>query len=165
MKQLINYLNINKENKIGLLDYIENDYYIITGKYNGSTFDGSDKLSMSVMNSVDQFIKSNNKIIFYEGDRFTNKTFINKYNPFIIKIMGSGLWGRNKRNSTQSKRQINSIQTRVNNINANIEFENSESCLNNLINIIKKSNGSPLEFQNQLIKLEKTNQKKQTTLF
>ena len=73
IKKLINSLQVPYANNVGLLRYLHNDQYIVTGAYVGDMFDGSDKLAMNVMSSLDEFLqKNNNHIIFYEGDRFTN---------------------------------------------------------------------------------------------
>ena len=80
-------------------------------------------------------IQDKNKfIILSEGDRFTNSTFINKFNPYIIKISNNGEFGRNLRNSNQSERHIKSIDTRIKNIKENIIVKNS----NEAFNVIKK---------------------------
>ena len=71
----------------------------------------------------------NEMLIICEGDRFTNKTFINLFQPEILLIEGSGEEGRLKRKSNQTKRQIQTIQTRVSNIKPNKTFKNSNLCL------------------------------------
>lgn len=166
LKNLIKNLQITKTNKIGLIHYLENDKYIVTGKYINSTFDGSDKLAMNVMVSLDDFLNKNlNKIIFYEGDRFTNNNFIKKAKPYIIKILGNGEKGRQLRGSKQSTRQIKSIETRINNIESIIDYENSNECLTALNNIIYKCNNDVEIFYNLLKKEQQLKPKKQTKLF
>ena len=121
--------------KLGKFYFHENISYIIAGKYDGSTFQGSDKLSMSVitdLNKMLNYINKKNKTAIFEGDRFMNKTFINKAKPYIIKINGDGKDGRIKRSSSQSHRQIKSIKTRVGNINPHNIFKNSTECFNYL---------------------------------
>ena len=125
--------------KLGKFVFHQNDKSIIVGKYAGHTFDGSDRLSMSVMTDLDfmiEYIKSQNKTALFEGDRFMNQTFINKCKPYIIKILGSGEDGRDKRGSSQSDRQIKAIQTRVANIKANREVSDSSKCLSLIKTII-----------------------------
>tara|TARA_A100000171_G_C2048270_1_gene103889 strand:+ start:89 stop:643 length:555 start_codon:yes stop_codon:yes gene_type:complete len=166
LKNLIKYLHISKANNVGLIHYLENNKYIFTGKYINSIFDGSDKLAMNVMVSLDDFLNKNpNKIIFYEGDRFSNNNFIKKTKPFIIKILGNGEKGRSIRGSSQSKRQIKSIQTRVNNIESAIDYENAYECLTALKNIIIKSNNDIKIFYNSLKKQQELKPKKQIKLF
>tara|TARA_R100000734_G_scaffold19153_1_gene18686 strand:+ start:13610 stop:14086 length:477 start_codon:yes stop_codon:yes gene_type:complete len=118
--------------KLGKFVFHENDKCIIVGKYAGHVFDGSDRLSMSVMTDLDhmiEYIRSRDKITFFEGDRFMNKTFIKKCHPFIIKILDSGKDGRNNRGSNQTDRQIKAIQTRVSKISADKEVLDSNKCL------------------------------------
>jgi len=100
----------------------------ITGVYDKSIFQGSDRLAMNVSSDFEAFKKvcDLNKITpIFEGDRFMNKNLVRVFNPFIIKITGSGDQGRLQRGTNQSTRQLKSIKTRVSNIKANIEFKNS----------------------------------------
>tara|TARA_R110000824_G_scaffold385488_1_gene579761 strand:- start:191 stop:682 length:492 start_codon:yes stop_codon:yes gene_type:complete len=130
MKQLIKN---SKGFKIGLNYFNETDKNIVVGKYDNSTFEGSDKLSMAVMKDLDKminYINKVNKTAIFEGDRFMNKNFIKKANPYIIKIKGDGKGGRLKRGSQQTERQLKTIKTRVKNIQAHKEVENSNECLN-----------------------------------
>ena len=113
--------------KIGKFKFHYNDSIVVLGVYDGSTFQGSDRLSMSVLTDLDKFLAwSRNKTIICEGDRFTNSTFINKAHPFIIKIKGDGEAGRKIRGSKQTERHIKSIATRVSNIKENIVKNDSE---------------------------------------
>tara|TARA_B110000285_G_scaffold203670_1_gene239991 strand:+ start:20596 stop:21168 length:573 start_codon:yes stop_codon:yes gene_type:complete len=97
----------------------------IIGRYDDSVFQGSDRLSMSVMTSVNGFLKIEDGVNIFEGDRFTNGKFIFKAKPYIIKILGNGLEGRKLRGSEQTERQIKSISTRVGNITVNAEVDSS----------------------------------------
>jgi len=118
--------------KLGLFCFNETAKHIIVGKYDGSTFAGSDKLSMAVMKDLPlmlKYITKVNKIAIFEGDRFMNSNFIKAANPFIIKINGDGKAGRLRRGSNQSDRQIKTIKTRVSNIQSDIECNNSTECL------------------------------------
>ena len=129
MKQLIKN---SKGFKLGLNYFNETDNYIVIGKYDNSTFEGSDKLSRAVMKDLDKmisYINKINKIAIFEGDRFMNSNFIKKAEPYIIKIKGDGKGGRLKRGSTQSLRQIKTIKTRVRNIQSHKEVDNSNECL------------------------------------
>jgi len=165
LKKLIESLSVKKENRIGLLNYLENENYIITGKYVDHTFDGSDKLAMNVMKSLDEFLNTNiNKTIFYEGDRFTNSNFIKKAKPFIIKILGDGKEGRSIRNSNQTQRHLKSIQTRVSNINTDIELNNSNVCISVLMHCILHSKNTEQLNQN-LNKQKLIHVKQQQSLF
>lgn len=124
-----NYFRIDQQRKIAIM-----------GVYDNSTFQGSDRLSMAVaqdFNDLKNLQKKEQLIIIAEGDRFTNKTFINLFDPFIIKIKDDGAKGRKLRGSSQTERQIKSIQTRVNNIKENILVENSQQAFQLITKIIR----------------------------
>jgi len=143
IKKIIEHLNLTKSNRVGLLNYHENENYIVTGKYDGGIFEGSDRLSMSVMTSLDEFMEVNkDKIIFYEGDRFMNSNFIKKAQPFIVKVLGNGAEGREKRGSNQTKRHLSSIATRVNNIESNLDLKDSQLCIEVLTDCLWTSNNA-----------------------
>ena len=138
MKALIEHYKVEKRLKLGKFYFHTNGEIVILGKYDGSTFEGTDKLSMAIMADLDLFLCSfGDKTIITEGDRFTNSTFINNAKPIIIKILGDGAAGRLKRQSTQSERHIKSISTRVNNIIPTFEVENSTEALILIKNLIK----------------------------
>lgn len=129
MKQLLKNC---KAYKLGMFYFHENDKHIIVGKYDNSTFEGSDRLSMAVMRDLDKmliYINKQKKIGIFEGDRFMNKNFIKAAEPYIIKINGDGKAGRLKRGSKQTERQLKTIRTRVANIKENILVNNSQECL------------------------------------
>lgn len=145
MNQLIDYFGIDRRTcgyKTGLYQYLMKDGIVILGRYVGAIFDGSDKLSMAIMkdNEKVQPIFRNAKLVIGEGDRFTNNTFIQAFKPQILKIKGDGEAGRLKRGTKQTERQIKSITTRVNNINAHFEFENSSECFNYIKSLDYASN-------------------------
>lgn len=126
--------------KLGMYRFQENQDSIIVGKYDGSTFEGSDKLSMAVMKDLDKmllYIKTKNKTAVFEGDRFMNKTFITKAKPHIVRITGDGQEGRKKRGSKQTERQIKTIKTRVSNIQNNYTVNNSTECLQYILSKMK----------------------------
>jgi hypothetical protein len=121
--------SLNKENNLAVM-----------GVYDKTIFQGSDRLSMGLMKDVDMLLMSKikNKLnIICEGDRFTNRTFISKLNPIIIKIMDDGSVGRKRRKSTQTERHIKSIQTRVNNIEEHYKVPNSLEALLLIKKILK----------------------------
>tara|TARA_Y100001973_G_C5158472_1_gene312188 strand:- start:202 stop:723 length:522 start_codon:yes stop_codon:yes gene_type:complete len=148
-KQLIKEYNLKLIAKIKSIYFRTNSEPLqpnkkiaVMGKYDGSVFDGSDKLSMSIMKDVNTLKKTqlkNNFIIMAEGDRFMNKTFIKTFNPLIIKISDKGEEGRKKRNTQQSVRQIKSIETRVSNIKHNKLVENSEEAFNTIKKLIDEN--------------------------
>jgi broad-specificity NMP kinase len=136
MKQFLT--NNDKFFKLGKINFHENKIIII-GKYDGTIFEGSDKLSMSAITDVEKIINyAKGKLVLWEGDRFMNKTFIEKVKPIILKIKGNGIKGRINRGSQQTERQIKSIETRVSNIKHNYIFENSNDCLNFIKKLYEK---------------------------
>ena len=133
MKQIINLLD-SRNAKANLFRFrIDGEKKIaILGVYDGTTFEGSDRLSMGIMKDAYKFRKlqlQNEWSIICEGDRFTNSTFVTIFDPIIIKITNSGEAGRKLRNSHQSERHIKAIETRVSNINANYNVKNSSEAL------------------------------------
>jgi hypothetical protein len=133
---------LDKLGKVGKIRFHYKDDVVLGGVYDGSLFQGSDKLSMAIMNDIEQFLSyTKNKCLIVEGDRFTNKTFIEHANPLIIRIKGSGEAGRKKRRSKQTDRQIKSIATRVTNIvdsyNRVIEVNDSNECLSEIVKHVK----------------------------
>jgi hypothetical protein len=137
MEQLIQYYVLSHKRKAGKIYYHTDNRIVVLGKYDGSMYQGSDKLSMSVMTDVDAFLSWNKtNIVIAEGDRFTNGKFIGKANPIVIKITDDGVVGRLKRNSSQSERHLKSMYTRVNNIKADKEVINSIEALQLIKNII-----------------------------
>lgn len=156
MTELIKHFNCNQKEKLGLVNYNTNKDINIIGNYDGSIFQGSDKLSMSVMTDVSTFLQNVKGINIFEGDRFTNSKFITKANPFIFKINGNGKEGRELRSSQQTTRQIKSIATRVNNINTDAEIPNSKTLLIILINALEKETKTELELIKNIYKPKQT---------
>jgi hypothetical protein len=138
MKQLIDQFKLTNIGKAGLYHWVGNDKLAVLGKYEGTVFDGSDRLSMSVMTANEEVapLYAEHTVIA-EGDRFTNKTYLTRFLPFILKIKGDGAAGRKLRGTSQTERQIKSIGTRVSNITPDYEFENSEECYNFLVQYLQ----------------------------
>lgn len=137
MKSIIKHLNLTENKAVGLLQFTTNGKVIVTGKYDGSVFEGSDKLSMAVMRDVGAFLEQhNNTLTFFEGDRFTNGNFIKIANPIILKVGGDGKIGREQRGTQQSNSQIVAIRTRVSNIQYDYSFENSQQCYDFILTIL-----------------------------
>ncbi len=114
LNQLIKDLKLTILGKVGMFYFHRSERIIALGKYDGSTFEGSDKLSMAIMRDLKSFVKyAKGKIVICEGDRFMNSTFINRVKPSIISILDDGKKGRKKRGSNQTERQIKSVSTRV----------------------------------------------------
>jgi len=140
MQNIIKSYKCNEAANVGLLHYNTNGFINVTGKYDGGIFQGSDKLSMSVMTSLDAFLEQVKGVNLFEGDRFMNKNFIAKAKPYIIKIKGSGQKGRSIRGSSQTPRQLKSIETRVNNIRYDFSFNDSYDLKNYLRDLLSVSN-------------------------
>lgn len=140
MKKIIESLD-TKPAELGLFKFrIDTEKNIaVMGVYDGTTFEGTDRLSMAVMKDVEKLHLSWRKNHFHlitEGDRFTNKTFIAKFEPIIIKIEDDGALGRQQRGSTQTERHIKSIKTRINNIKETHLVANSGEALHLIKKII-----------------------------
>ena len=119
-----------KLGKIGKFRFHYDTHIVVVGIYDGSVFQGSDKLSMSVTTDLDKFLAwKKNRIALYEGDRFSNGKFIDKVNPIVIKILGDGAKGRKQRGTKQTERHLKSISTRVANIKEDKAVEDSKRAL------------------------------------
>lgn len=128
MRQIIKHFKLDKKAKAGLIRFQTDGKLSVLGKYDGGLFEGSDRLSMAVMKDCAMFEKvraKNEMIVVCEGDRFTNKTFIDTCKPYIIKLLDDGAAGRIARKSNQSERHIKSIRTRVENIKAHKTVKDS----------------------------------------
>lgn len=145
MKSIIEHFKCERRQKIGKFYFHSSDSIVVVGKYDGSMFEGSDRLSMSVMTDVDVFLShTQNKIVILEGDRFMNAKLIDKAKPTIVKITGDGLQGRMKRGSNQSERHLKAITTRVGNIKlADDDYvvNNSTEALKVITTLINNSHG------------------------
>ena len=140
MKQIIHEYKLNQKAKVGKFVFQTNGTLSVLGNYDGSTFEGSDKLSMSIMTDcamMESVVKKHGMKIICEGDRFTNNTFIQRFNPIIIKILDDGSQGRLKRKSSQSEQHLKRIQTRVQNTKASICVENSNHALQVIKGMLK----------------------------
>ena len=163
MQSLIKKFKCDQTKKTDLLHYNTNGWLNITGKYGGGEFQGSDKLSMSVMLSLKEYLNKVKGVSIYEGDRFTNSNFIKQAKPYIIKINGNGSKGRLIRGSTQTTRQIKSIETRVNNVDYNFSFEDSSFVIKYFCDLF---NSQSIKLINQVLLNDKNNYvKKQQKLF
>lgn len=142
MKELIKKYNCTKKGKVGLIDYLEGEI-IVTGNYDGSTFEGADKLSMAAISSVEELLSNTSYMdVVFDGDRFTNTTML-KHKPIVINIEGDGAWGRKNRGSSQTEQRLKSMATRYNSYPYNYRVENSDRALElitELINGTEKPN-------------------------
>lgn len=145
MKQLIKALSPMEPAQIGLYHFVQNGEVAVLGKYDGTMFEGSDRLAMNIMadNTKMAGVFENFKVVA-EGDRFTNNTYIQAFKPIIVRIKDDGSAGRKLRGSEQTERHTKSIATRVNNILPTYEAVNSNQCL---IFVLCLLNGKPLGIQ------------------
>jgi len=146
MKQLLKSRQF-KAFKLGLFMFHEAEDIIVVGKYDGSVFEGSDKLSMGVMADVQKmagYLKKSKKIAIFEGDRFTNSKFIAAMDPYIVQIEGDGSVGRSKRRSNQSIRHLKSITTRVSNIEEHTKTQNSSACYAHIDEVLESQSNNKL---------------------
>jgi deoxyadenosine/deoxycytidine kinase len=103
----------------GLYDKEENIYFI--GVFDGSTFEGTDKLSMAVQPDFVKFLNNRDGgVVIFEGDRlFNNKLFTNDL-PFVKVILRASKEVIDKRHQergdNQTERFIGSRNTKINNI-------------------------------------------------
>tara|TARA_B110000503_G_scaffold143002_1_gene242049 strand:+ start:2564 stop:3037 length:474 start_codon:yes stop_codon:yes gene_type:complete len=123
--------------KIGKFKFHYNKDIVVVGVYDGSTFEGSDRLSMSVITDLGKFLSwCGNRCVICEGDRFTNSTYITQAHPVIFKIQGDGSAGREIRGSKQTERHLKSIATRVGNIKEDVLASDSAEALELILKLI-----------------------------
>ena len=142
MLQLLKQGNY-KPYKFGLWRFMRDGNKVIVGKYDGSVFQGSDKMAMNIASQFDMFnqvVKEKGWLVLVEGDRFMNNTFRNTFNPTVIKINGDGLNGRLLRGTNQNTQHLKRINTRVNNYQSDFTFSSSNHCLEYLEQIWKEYN-------------------------
>lgn len=109
----------------------ERDLYIL-GKYEeGEVFAGTDRLSMAVQPAVQEWIKSHNCNILFEGDRIFNQSFLEfamslpdtELQIVYLKAPKDVLEQRYKdRGSDQSETFLRGRETKYNNLLSNFEL-------------------------------------------
>lgn len=127
-----------EQKQVGLYRWIENYKVSFLGVWDGTMFEGSDRLSMAVM--ADNWLvkdKFNSEVVIADGDRFSNSKFIEVFDPIIIRIKGDGSEGRKMRGSNQTERHLQAIATRVRNITPHFEVADSAECFNLLFDRIQ----------------------------
>ncbi len=107
------------------LKYEEYENHIIFGIYAGTTFDGTDKLSMAAQPDALDFLKHNTKNVIIEGDRLFNQKFIDgartlgydvKITVLYVDKLGEILKRYQKRGQMQSEKFIKGRHTKISNI-------------------------------------------------
>ena len=137
MKQIIEKYECKEEGKVGLINYLTNGKVLVTGKYEGHTFDGGDRLSMAAISSVGDLVDSTGHMDrLFDGDRFTNSTFL-KYEPIIINITGTGEAGRKLRGSNQTEARLKSMATRYDSYSYHYRVDDSSECLRLVVDLLE----------------------------
>lgn len=115
----------HQHRKIGLVEYEDFGGLRIMGNYDGSTFQGTDRLSMAVSVDFDRFFDNSDeagaKFVLAEGDRINNMTFFkaaSKHGTYErIKIQPDTyeklLKQREQRGHTFDQRFLKSIASKV----------------------------------------------------
>lgn len=78
----------SEEVKHGKCRAIKSDNYIMLGVFDGSTFEGTDRLSMAVIDDAIDYIQhlDDSKVVFVEGDRLFNFRFLQAVRAKIILL-------------------------------------------------------------------------------
>jgi dephospho-CoA kinase len=106
----------------------------ILGKYEkGSTFQGTDRLSMAVQPDAEKFISSLNYEdsdvnVIFEGDRLFNSKFLEhcskntkRFNIILLQVAADIVKQRHiNRNDTQTEKFINGRKTKLDNISSSL---------------------------------------------
>ncbi|MBQ6939886.1 MAG: AAA family ATPase [Alistipes sp.] len=111
------------EFKEGKVRGIENGCYKMLGVFDGSTFEGTDRLSMTVIGDAIDYIKRleqepGRKVVFVEGDRLFNFRFLQETRASLILLDASPevLAQRHKeRGDNQTETFLQSRRTKVEN--------------------------------------------------
>lgn len=110
----------SKEFSHGLLRGIQSGNLFMLGVFDGSTFEGTDRLSMSVINDALDWFKHQNEsaLVLVEGDRLFNERFLSETgaNVVLIDAHPSVLASRHRlRGDNQTERFLRSRRTKVEN--------------------------------------------------
>ena len=140
MKSIIESRKCQRGQKIGLIYWLTSGDVNVLGKYDGSMYEGTDRLSMAVMKDYDRYLAlAGGKFTLLEGDRFTNFGVMNhSKKPFIIKIDNDGSKGRALRGSKQSEAALKRMKTRIGNIDADVNVKDSNEALEVIQKLIDK---------------------------
>lgn len=112
-----------KHKSLRLIKSGAGNYYMF-GVFDGSTFEGTDRLSMCVINDALDFIKNLEKngdknVVFIEGDRLFNNRFLTETQAelYVTSVVPEIIAMRHKqRNDNQTERFLRSRQTKLYNI-------------------------------------------------
>jgi len=77
MRKLMAELSVEwVHDRFKTLDYLHNEKHVVLGKYAGEYFDGTDSLSMAVINDAEEFLLQPREVILFEGDRLFCQRFL-----------------------------------------------------------------------------------------
>lgn len=120
-----NLLADSKEFKHGLCRGIESrdGKYKMLGVFDGSLFEGTDKLGMTVINDALQYIgvlqaAGSKTVVFVEGDRLFNIRFLSKTHALLLVIDANEAvlkWRHIERGDTQTETFLKSRRSKVEN--------------------------------------------------
>ena len=142
------------------LDYLDNPYgcVAVLGKYAGEYFDGTDCLSMAVINDAEEFLLQPREVILFEGDRLFCQRFLQacliatKMCRFVQLSYSSDTFlarraERVKNGIVQAETFIKSRRTKYNNLRA--AFPLVEVIINNNLDDQKKIVNNLIEWINE----------------
>jgi len=123
---------------------VEQGIYFI-GVFDGSTFEGTDRLSMAVQPDFIKFLNYlNGGLVIFEGDRLFNQSLFDlnyDFTRIVLKATEETLEQRHKhRQDNQSSTFKKSKRTKINNIlerNECVVFNHNEGDTEKIINFIK----------------------------
>ncbi len=127
MRKIRTQLGEHTKKQHNLLRYEDYLHHVILGIYDGSTFEGTDKLSMAVMKDALEFLKTNRKKVLVEGDRLFSLKFLEGAKSMGYDVKISILYVDNfveilkryqSRGQMQTESFIKGRQTKINNIRA-----------------------------------------------
>jgi hypothetical protein len=143
MRELYKKMNATGELRgfrLGLIKFVQGARAALAGDYDGSIFEGSDRLSRAAVKDVEKvtmYALKKGVTFIWEGDRWTNRRFILTAKPYIIRIRGTGESGRKQRGTKQTDRHLKQIETRVSRISVDTEVESSEAALQLILDLLK----------------------------
>jgi broad-specificity NMP kinase len=120
-----------------------NLYFI--GVFDGSTFEGTDRLSMSVQPDFIKFLNWCDGVVIFEGDRLFNQSLFTLEFPFVKVVLRADketlITRHNKRGDSQTETFLKSKRTKINNIldkNPDVLVLKSETPTLELLEVLKK---------------------------
>lgn len=125
MRKIRAQLGEHTKKQHNLLRYEDYLHHVVLGIYDGTTFEGTDKLSMAVMKDTLDFLKTNRKTVLVEGDRLFSKKFLEgvkslgydvKITVLVVDNFSEMLKRYQQRGQMQSESFIKGRHTKIVNI-------------------------------------------------